>query len=62
MPSKYPSKYRIDLHIDDDVSVLQNGKLYGFKVYLIGPQDDDWTKKILDIVHNMNESRKVSGG
>lgn len=62
MPSKYPSKYRIDLHIDDDVSVLQNGKLYGFKVYLIGSQDDDWTKKILDIVHNMNKSGKASGG
>lgn len=45
MPSKYPSKYRMDLHIDDDVSVLQNGKLYGFKVYLVGSQDDDWTKK-----------------
>lgn len=62
MPSKYPSKYRIDLHIDDDVSVLQNGKLYGFKVYLVGPQDDDWTKKILDIVHNMNRTGKASGG
>lgn len=45
-----------EVHIDDDVSVLQNGKLYGFKVCLIGSQDDDWTKKILDIVHNMNKS------
>ncbi len=47
MPSKYPSKYRIDLHIDDDVSVLQNGRVYGFKVHLIGAQDDNWDKKIL---------------
>ena len=46
MPSKYPAKYRIDLHIDDDVSVLQNGKRYGFKVYLVGEQDDDWAKNI----------------
>lgn len=51
-----------EAHIDDDVSVLQNGKLYGFKVYLVGPQDDDWTKKILDIVHNMNRTGKASGG
>lgn len=51
-----------EVHIDDDVSVLQNGKLYGFKVCLIGSQDDDWTKKILDIVHNMNKSGKASGG
>ena len=48
MPSKYPSWYRIDLHIDDDVSVLNNGKIYGFKVFLIGEQDDKWTDKILE--------------
>ncbi len=47
MPSKYPSRYRIDLHIDDDISVLQNGKIYGFRVFLIGGQDDAWTEKIL---------------
>ncbi len=46
MPSKYPSKYRIDLHIDDDISVQQNGKIYGFKVFLIGAQDDAWVEKI----------------
>ena len=46
MPSKYPGKYRIDLHIDDDVSVVQNGRTYGFKVFLIGAQDDAWVDKI----------------
>jgi hypothetical protein len=43
MPSKYPSKYRIDLHVDDDESVVQNGRLYGFRVYLINNDDADWT-------------------
>ena len=47
MPSKYPAKYRIDLHIDDDQSVMQNGKVYGFKVFLVGPPDDEWGNKIL---------------
>ena len=47
MPSKYPRKYRIDLHIDGDKSVLQNDKVYGFKVFLIGEQDDLWTEKII---------------
>jgi len=28
MPSKCPNKYHIDLHIDDDISVAQNGKIY----------------------------------
>lgn len=46
MPSKYPSKYRIDLHIDDDVTVAQNGKIYGFNVFIVGSQDDEWTDKI----------------
>ena len=46
MPSKYPSKYRIDLHIDDDISVYQNGKIYGFRVFIVRGQDDDWTDQI----------------
>lgn len=53
MPSKYPSKYRIDLHIDDDFSVVENGRIYGFSVILIGGQDDNWTDKI------MNEIEKI---
>lgn len=46
MPSKYPSRYRIDLHIDDDISVLQNGRIYGFNVFIVGEQDDNWVDKI----------------
>jgi len=46
MPSKYPSFYRIDLHIDDEISVYQNGISYGFKVYLLKDSDNDWTEKI----------------
>jgi hypothetical protein len=40
MPSKYPSKYRIALHVDDDLSVQENGDVYGFSVCLIRPEDD----------------------
>jgi len=47
MPSKYPSHYRIDLHVDDDVSVLENGRYYGFRVYLIEEHDPDWTEKLI---------------
>lgn len=47
MPSKYPSKYKIDLHIDDDISVKQNGDLYGFRVMIIGENDPEWTDKII---------------
>lgn len=46
MPSKYPPKYRIDLHVDDDVSVAENGKTYGFPVFLVGGPDSGWTDKL----------------
>ncbi len=59
MPSKYPCKYRIDLHIDDDVSVLQNGKIFGFKVFLIAGQDDLWTEKITAEIQRISELKNT---
>lgn len=50
MPSKYPSHYRIDLHVDDDISVFENGKYYGFQVYLIHDQDELWAENILELL------------
>lgn len=56
MPSKYPSYYRIDLHIDDDVSVVQNGNIYGFKVFLIKDEMPDWANAIwLEIIKLKDE-------
>lgn len=60
MPSKYPSKYRIDLHIDDDISVAQNGRTYGFRVFTVGEQDDEWAEKIkaeIAKIKNRNEKQ-----
>lgn len=34
------------LRIDDDISVENNGRAYGFKVFLVGSQDDEWDDKI----------------
>lgn len=53
MPSKYPSRYRIDLHIDDDVSVAQNGRIYGFRVFTVGGQDDGWTAEIKEEIERI---------
>lgn len=55
MPSKYPGKYRIDLHIDDDISVAQNGRTYGFKVFIVGAQDDEWDKKIIQEIGRIRD-------
>lgn len=46
MPSKYPSKYHIDLHVDDEISVYQNGISYGFRVYLLKENDTHWINNI----------------
>lgn len=45
-PSKYPSVYRIDLHVDDERSVYENGIAYGFRVYHITNDDTDWSDNI----------------
>lgn len=50
MPSKYPSKYKIDMHIDDDISVKQNGDTYGFRVMIVGEDDPNWADKIIRCV------------
>lgn len=59
MPSKYPSRYRIDLHIDDDISVAQNGKLYGFNVYVIKRNDPDWHKNIMNEVNKLKRRQSL---
>ena len=46
LPSKYPSKYHIDLHVDDEISVYQNGISYGFRVYLLKENDTHWINNI----------------
>lgn len=46
MPSKYPSKYHIDLHVDDEISVYQNGIAHGFRVYLLKENDTEWTDRL----------------
>ncbi len=53
MPSKVPSKFGIDLHIDDDISVKQNGVQFGFNVLIISKEDKEWSLKVL------NEAKRI---
>ena len=53
MPSKVPSKFGINLHIDDDISVKQNGTQFGFNVLIISRDDNDWCLKVL------NEAKRI---
>lgn len=45
-PSKYPAAYRIDLHVDDEKSVYENGIANGFRVYRITNNDAEWADNI----------------
>lgn len=57
LPQKLPNNYRISLHIDDESVVVTYGKAYGFEVFQLDAQDDDWEEKILSKM-NQIESRK----
>ena len=61
MPSKYPARYRIDLHIDDDISVAQNGKLYGFNVFIVEYDHKEWVKEILEQVNKIKKGNRNKG-
>lgn len=53
LPQKLPNRYRISLHIDDEEVVASYGKAYGFKVYQLEAQDDDWKEKIIERVKTL---------
>ena len=47
LPQKLPSRYRISLHIDDEAIVCTLGRQYGYNVYQLEAQDDEWKEKII---------------
>ena len=61
LPSKMPNFYQISLHIDDEESVVQNGKAYGFHVLRVSEPDPLGAEKILEEagrVRSMEEKSK----
>ena len=47
LPQKLPNRYRISLHVDDEMVICTLGNQYGFKTYHLDAQDDDWKEKII---------------
>ncbi len=47
LPQKLPNRYRISLHIDDEAIVCNLGRQYGYNVYQLEAQDDEWKEKII---------------
>ena len=65
LPLKYPSKYKIDLHVDDDISVKNDGEKHGFNVYLVKDNDNNWGnelwEKILTMENEINRTKFQKG-
>ena len=57
LPSKYPSRYRIDLHIDDDPTVKQNGKVFGFRVLLIEQNTENWDELVWHEIEKLKNQK-----
>lgn len=49
-PTKFPSLFDIDLHVDDSVGVEKEGEMYGFNVLRISQEDLNWTQLVLEEV------------
>ncbi|MCR5303484.1 MAG: HAD family hydrolase [Lachnospiraceae bacterium] len=47
LPQKLPSRYRISLHIDDEAIVCTLGRQYGYNVFQLEAEDDEWKEKII---------------
>ena len=58
LPSKMPANYQISLHIDDEDMVVENGRVYGFRVLQIKEPDPQWTEKVLEEVNRIREIEK----
>ena len=49
-PSKYPTLFGIDIHVDDSKGVEMEGEKYNFKTIIIDEKQLDWTDQILERV------------
>ncbi|WEK28085.1 MAG: hypothetical protein P0Y58_14315 [Candidatus Pseudomonas phytovorans] len=47
-PSKLPSAFDIDLHVDDSEGVRLEGVDHGFSVVVVCPKDQNWAQKVKD--------------
>lgn len=62
LPNKMPNKYGIKLHIDDEDIMVKSGKMYGFKVYQLNEQDDEWAEKIMNYIYELERKEELKKG
>ena len=54
-PTKNPKLFGIDIHIDDSKGLQLEGKRYGFKIFVLESDDEQWTQQVLDIISGFDE-------
>ena len=59
MPTKMPGFYHISLHVDDEISVVQNGQANGFRVIRVYEPDPRWADKILAEVERIEKFERL---
>ncbi len=47
LPQKVPSHYRISLHVDDEAVIVTSGRQFGFNVFQLDADDDNWKEKVI---------------
>jgi hypothetical protein len=57
IPSKYPKHFGIDLHIDDSLGVLAEGKRLGFEVLWVDARDPQWVETVRSGIASLVASR-----
>jgi len=62
MPQKMPGRYRISLHIDDEAIVCSMGRIYGYNVYQLEAEDDQWKEKIIEKAEEIRKQESQYAG
>lgn len=62
LPQKMPNRYRITLHIDDETIIMTAGRDYGFEVFQLNAQDDEWEQKIIARLQGIERREQLLHG
>lgn len=59
-PTKIPTLFGIDLHVDDSLGVSMEGKRFNFQVLVVNPDDENWDEKVIEAVEKLGRNRSVT--
>ena len=58
-PTKLPSLFGVDLHVDDSVGVALEGRRFGFRVLVVRPDDPNWSRAVLQAARRVADALQV---